>query len=354
MTALAADLATGSLASLATGLAGLRLQPAAAAMALTALACAGLAGYFALSLTGPQVKSRRLSEVTRAPRAAHHAKADGRDDRGRRRQIDETLKEMTESQQATARENAPTNLRTRLRHAGLDWSRGFYVGLCVACGGTVLAVGHIALGLGAVPSVAFAFASGFLLPHIYVARARASRFRAFLAEMPDALDVITRGVRSGLPLGDCLRGIAADGSEPLRTEFRLLSDDMALGLPLDDAMLRMAKRIPLLEVKLFGIILAIQNKTGGNLSEAIGNLSRVLRDRKKMEGKIKALSSEATASAAIIGALPILVLGLLYLAAPDYIGLLFSTQIGIIAMVGGGVWMLIGIVVMRGMIKIDI
>ncbi len=261
---------------------------------------------------------------------------------------------MTERQQTTARETAPANLRAKLKQAGLGWSRGFYVSLCVASGCTVFAIGQVVMGVGLAASIAFAVAGGFMLPRLFVSRARARRFKAFLAEMPDALDVITRGVRSGLPLGDCLRGIATDGREPLRTEFRLLSDDMVLGLPLDDAMERMAKRTPLLEVKLFGIILAIQSKAGGNLSEAIGNLSQVLRDRKKMEGKIKALSSEATASAAIIGSLPILVLGLLYMAAPDYIGLLFSTQVGIIAMVAGGVWMLIGILVMRGMINIDI
>lgn len=339
---------------IASEIGGLPVDPGAAAIALAMLSCFGLAGYLAISITGSGAKPRRLSSVTRPPRIAHSAKGSGRDDRGRRRQIDETLKEMTDRQQATARENAPANLRARLRQAGLDWSRGFYVMICVASGGVVLAASQLAIGLGPLPSAAFALAAGFLLPHLYVSRARSGRLKAFLAEMPDALDVITRGVRSGLPLGDCLRGIATDGREPLKTEFRLLSDDMALGLPLDDAMVRMAKRTPLLEVKLVGVILAIQGKAGGNLSEAIGNLSRVLRERKKMEGKIRALSSEATASAAIIGALPILVLGLLYLAAPEYIGLLFSTQIGVIAMIGGGVWMMIGVLVMRGMIKIDV
>ncbi|MGR3484969.1 MAG: type II secretion system F family protein [Paracoccaceae bacterium] len=331
-------------------LAALTADPTLAALALGLLACLCLAGYLTLS-AGGRPRPRKLAAVVPAPRHSPRPGNGRRDDHGRRREIDKTLREMNERRQSQA---IPNDLRSRLRQAGLGWSRRTYVTVGLCAGAAVFALAMVVSGLGPLPSAAFGAAGGVLIPHLYVARARARRFKAFLAEMPDALDVITRGVRSGLPLGDCLRGIATDAGEPLRSEFRLLADDMSLGLALDDAMIRMARRTPLLEVKLLGIILAIQGKAGGNLSEAIGNLSRVLRQRKQMKGKIKALASEATASAAIIGSLPIIVLTLLYLAAPDYIGLLFSTQPGIIAMIGGGVWMSIGILVMRGMINIDL
>lgn len=331
------------------------IDPERLALALGGFAVIALFAVIAVSLMGRRAPARRLETVIGARSAGRDGRAGQRDERqGRRKQVDATLKELAERQQATAKKHGRADLRAQMRQAGIGWSRALYVAICVGAGAVVFALGVVGLGLGPLPSAGFAVAGGALLPYGYVGRKRAKRFKAFLAELPDALDVIVRGVRSGLPLNDCLRGIAEDGREPVRGEFKLLVEDMAIGLPLDEAISRMVARTPILEVTLFGIILSIQNKAGGNLSEAIGNLSRVLRDRKKMQGKIRALSAEATSSAAIIGALPILVLGLLYLSAPDYIALLFNTQVGNLALAAGGVWMTIGIFVMRGMIKIDI
>lgn len=163
-----------------------------------------------------------------------------------------------------------------------------------------------------------------------------------------------RGVRSGLPLHDCLRIIGREGAKKIRPEFALLVDDLAVGLTIGEACQRLYERNPMLEMRLLGIILNIQGKAGGNLSEAIGNLSRVLRERRRMKGKIKAISTEATSSAAIIGCLPVAVGGILYLMAPDYVSLLVTTQLGNLALAGGAVWMSIGIFVMRGMINFKV
>jgi tight adherence protein B len=192
-----------------------------------------------------------------------------------------------------------------------------------------------------------------LLPHLYVGRKRKRRLSAFRNELPNAVDVIVRGVRSGLPLGDCLRLIAAEAQEPVRSEFKAAVDEQTLGVPLPDAMLRLADRVPVPEASFLATVIAIQSRSGGNLTEALANLSSLLRERKKMRGKIQALSSEAKASAGIIGSLPPVVALLLYLTSPQYISLLFTTTTGQVVLVGCAVWMSIGIMVMSAMINFD-
>ncbi|MGH6677102.1 MAG: type II secretion system F family protein, partial [Xanthobacteraceae bacterium] len=130
-------------------------------------------------------------------------------------------------------------------------------------------------------------------------------------------------------------------------------ETQTIGIPLGDACLKLYERIPVPEANFFGIVVAVQQRAGGNLSEALGNLSRVLRDRKKMKGKIKAMSQEAKASAAIIGSLPIVVLGLVYFTSPTYIELLWTAQLGRLMLAGSAFWMFTGIMVMRKMINFD-
>jgi tight adherence protein B len=178
--------------------------------------------------------------------------------------------------------------------------------------------------------------------------------KKFGEKFADALDVIVRGIKSGLPLNDCLRIVANEADEPVATEFRLIIEGQALGLPLTEAVAKLYERMPSAEANFFGIVLAIQQKTGGNLSETLGNLSRVLRERRKMRDKIQAVSMEAKASAWIIGSLPVVVALLVYLTTPKYIELLWLTQTGKVAMVAGGLWMLIGVLVMKKMINFDI
>jgi len=163
--------------------------------------------------------------------------------------------------------------------------------------------------------------------------------------------VIVRGVKSGLPLNQCLRIISAESPEPLRTEFQNLCDSQAMGVPLEQSMQRMYDRMPLPEVNFFSIVLVIQQKTGGNLSESLGNLSSVLRSRKLMTEKVKALSAEAKASAMIIGALPIIVMGLVYFTRPQYISVLFTDPMGHLILLGAAVMMSMGIFIMHKMVN---
>ena len=170
---------------------------------------------------------------------------------------------------------------------------------------------------------------------------------------PDAVDVIVRGIKAGLPLLDSLKLIATETEEPLRSEFRGIIETQAIGIPIGQACLRLYERMPLPEANFFGIVISIQQRAGGNLSEALGNLSKVLRDRKKMKAKIQAMSMEAKASAGIIGALPPAVMTLVYITSPQYISLLWTEPLGRMMLAASAVWMFIGIMVMRKMINFD-
>jgi tight adherence protein B len=153
---------------------------------------------------------------------------------------------------------------------------------------------------------------------------------------------------------DCLKIVASEAQEPVRSEFKTLVQDQTLGMPLDEAVQRLPDRVPLTEATFFAIVIAIQSRTGGSLSEALGNLSKVLRERKKMQAKVKAMSSEAKASGGIIAALPVIVGVLVYFSSPQYISLLFTTAIGNVVLIGCAFWMLIGVLVMRKMINFDL
>jgi tight adherence protein B len=197
------------------------------------------------------------------------------------------------------------------------------------------------------------FIGGFGLPRWYVGRRRTKRMNAFLEEFPNAVDVITRGIKAGLPLNDTIGIIATEAKEPVRTEFKKILETQKMGVPMTEAIQKLYKNVPLTEANFFGIVIAIQQSAGGNLSEALGNLSTVLRDRKKMKAKIQSMSSEAKASAGIIGVLPPAVMILIYLSTPDYIMLLFTTTTGNLILIGALIWMGIGIMVMKQMINFD-
>jgi len=208
--------------------------------------------------------------------------------------------------------------------------------------------------MGPLVAIGIAFIAGAGLPRWFIGFLVKRRQNKFLEEFPNALDVMVRSIKSGLPLTDALRLIAAEGQEPVRTEFRKIVESQQVGLSVSDACARMFTSIPLQEVNFFAIVIAIQSQAGGNLSEALGNLSRVLRERRKMRAKVGALSMEAKASAAIIGALPFIVTLLVYLTSPEYIMVLFQDPRGHLILGISGVWMSIGILVMRNMINFDI
>ena len=179
-----------------------------------------------------------------------------------------------------------------------------------------------------------AFAAAFGLPFWLLSYLKKRRENNFLHNFPDAVDVITRGIKAGLPLLDSLKMIAAEGQEPLKSEFRAIIETQTVGIPIGEACAKLYDRMPLPEANFFGIVIAIQQKAGGNLSEALGNLSKVLRDRKKMKAKIQAMSMEAKASAAIIGSLPPAVMCLVWITSPDYISLLWTHPTGKMMLAG--------------------
>ena len=236
--------------------------------------------------------------------------------------------------------------------AGLDWTpQKFWIisGVlgAVAFGLAIMSSGNMLAAVG------LAFAAGFGLPRWGVGYLKKRREKAFLKALPDAVDVIVRGIKAGLPLFDSIKVVAADAPEPLRSEFMSIIETQAIGMPLGEACGRLYDRMPVPEANFFGIVVAIQQKSGGNLSEALGNLSKVLRDRKKMAEKIQAMSMEAKASAAIIGALPPAVMLLVYITTPDYIALLWTHPTGQVMLVACALWMTCGILVMKKMINFD-
>jgi tight adherence protein B len=257
--------------------------------------------------------------------------------------------EMRERQMRKAR----LSIAARIDQAGLTIpEQTFYigsVGLAIAAAIVVLAIGqpfYYAIGAAAI--------AGLGLPRWILGFLVGTRQKKFVAEFANAIDVIVRGVKSGLPLNECLKIIAREAPQPLAGEFQRLCDSISMGVPMDQGLTKLFERMPLPEVSFFSIVLSIQLKAGGNLSEALHNLSLVLRSRKLMREKINALSSEAKASAAIIGALPICVMVMVYITSPAYMGLLFSDPTGHMGLLIGATMMTMGILVMRQMINFDI
>jgi len=216
-----------------------------------------------------------------------------------------------------------------------------------------VARGRVAMGAGLLAASAFGFAAALGLPRWLLNFLKKRREKKFLAALPDAVDVIVRGIKAGLPLFESIKVVAADAPQPLKGEFLSIIETQAIGMPLGEACTRLYERMPLPEANFFGIVIAIQQKSGGNLAEALGNLSKVLRDRKKMAEKVQAMSMEAKASAGIIGSLPPIVMFLVYLSTPGYISLLWTHPTGQLMLAGCALWMSMGIFVMKKMINFD-
>jgi tight adherence protein B len=318
---------------------------AIAALAAFSVAGVVLALFYTRVAPVPIVDSRLAAMAVPVARPDRASTEDAR----RKRAVDAVLRETDEA--LKAKKGAKPSLTARLRQAGLSWSKQRYYAVCAISG-----VGTFTLGLvlgSLLPAIGFGLAGGLLLPHAFVGLKRAGRLKRFSDEFPNAVDVIVRGVRAGLPLGECLKIIASEAREPVCSEFKEIVDDQMLGVPLGEAVQRMPERMPLPEASFVAIVIAMQSTTGGSLSEALGNLSKVLRERKKMAAKIKAMSSEARASGGIIGALPIVVGILVYLTTPDYMALLFTEFVGNVVLAACAIWMSLGILVMRKMINFD-
>lgn len=269
----------------------------------------------------------------------------------RRKSVQDSLKDLEKRQHEKTKKTL--SLKSRLVQAGLPITPArFY--LFSALFAFVLLVLLFLAGASTPIMLGIPVAAGLGLPRWVLGFLVSRRQNKFLDEFPNALDVIVRSIRSGLPLNDAIRLVATEGVEPVKGEFRRIVESQQVGLSVPEACARMTNQMPLQEVNFFAIVIAIQSQAGGNLSEAIGNLSKVLRDRKKMKAKVKALSMEAKASAVIIGALPFIVALLVYLTSPQYMMVLFTDPRGHFIMGFSAVWMSIGIFVMRNMINFDI
>jgi tight adherence protein B len=313
-------------------------------------------GGLLLALFDPRVKGGSALDlrVGSLSTSGLPAKPNAAGERARKRTVEATLLEAADKQRSKAKKRPRPTLLIRMRQGDLSWSKNSYYLLSAVAGILCFVIVHTMTGLSTLPAAGFGIAAGLLCPHLYVNRRRNRRFKRFAAEFPNALDVIVRGIKAGLPLVDCIKIIAAEAQEPVRSEFKVLVDDQTMGMPVEEAVQRLPERVPLPEANYFAIVIAMQSQTGGSLSEALGGLSKVLRERKQMKSKVKAVSSEAKTSAGIIGAMPVMVTGMVYLTSPQYITLLFTSLAGNMVLAGCGVWMLIGTLVMRKMINFDI
>ncbi|MVA81095.1 pilus assembly protein [Agrobacterium vitis] len=271
----------------------------------------------------------------------------------RRKSVQDTLKEIERKQNEKNKKISSQSLKQRLGQTGLDVSLTQF-SIASTTLGLVFFCLCFVLGMSLFVSLGIAFTAGAGLPRWIVNFLIRRRQEKFLTEFPNALDVMVRSIKSGLPLNDSLRMIAVDAQEPVKTEFRRVVDAQQLGITVPEACARMFNSMPLQEVSFFAIVIAIQSQAGGNLSEALANLSKVLRERRKMKAKVSALSMEAKASAVIIGALPFIVAFLVYISSPAYIMVLFTDPRGHMILGVSAVWMSIGILVMRNMINFDI
>lgn len=314
---------------------------------------AGALGYALLydRLTTEANQAKRMKNI-RERDQAKVSKASQRiqDAAKRRKTVQDSLKDLEEKQRA--KHDKKVTLKKLLQQAGLNITVQQFYFLSVVFA-ILVALALLITGASMLVVTGGFFIALFGLPRWVVGFIRKRRFKAFLEEFPNSVDVIVRGVKAGLPLNDCLGIIARESKEPVASEFSKVVESQQMGMTMGEAIQKLYTNIPLPEVNFFTIVISIQQQAGGNLSEALGNLSNVLRDRKKLQGKIKAMSSEAKASAGIIGSLPFVVMLLVYLTTPDYILLLFTDSTGNLILLGAAVWMSVGVMVMRTMINFD-
>ncbi|MBV9539870.1 MAG: type II secretion system F family protein [Alphaproteobacteria bacterium] len=311
---------------------------------ITALLLGG--GYFAFAGAGDK-SAKRIQGIAKPQASGRNAKTP--DVAAiKRKNVQAMLKEI-ESKNAAQKQKV--TLRQRLEQAGLPnvTPKTFYIMSGIFA--VVVAFFAFATGQGLIVIALATFGAGLGIPRWVLSFLKARREKAFTAEFANAIDVIVRSVKSGLPTNEALRIVARESPGPCGMEFNRLTESLKVGVTLDQAVKKMFDSMPTPEVSFFGIVMTIQQKSGGNLSEALGNLSGVLRERKRLQGKIKAMSSEAKASAGIIGSLPPGVMGIVYLTTPDYISLLFTEHMGNLMLAACVIWMSIGIAVMRKMIN---
>jgi len=313
---------------------------------LATVAVGGVAWVFIYpALSGERKAEQRMANVAKAEPAARVTRGNTK---SRRDIIETTLKEFDERH----KKSKSIPLSVRIAQSGLSWSKRQFLLISVGIGAAMFTLGFFSGG-GLIVAGVLGLVGAFGLPRWLLSYLKKRREAKFLEAFPDAVDIIVRGVKAGLPLLDCLKMITTESVEPVKSEFRAIVETQAIGMPLGEACGKLYEQMPVPEANFFGIVIAIQQRSGGNLAEALGNLSRVLRDRKKMKAKIQAMSMEAKASASIIGALPLAVMTLVYITSPNYISLLWTEPLGRVMLAASVIWMSMGVLVMKKMINFD-
>ncbi len=248
----------------------------------------------------------------------------------------------------------PDELRLRLNKTGKDITFMKYVMVTVMIAIIVGLVMKIFVGLSPLPAIMVGVFAGLFLPHAYINRVINKRLKKFTEQFPEAIDLIVRGLRAGLPITESIYAVSREMQAPISTEFGKITDEIRLGKTMDEALWATAKRLDTPDFKFFVISLSVQQETGGNLTETLINLSEILRGRTRLKLKIKAMISEGKASAYIIGSLPFLMCGLLSVMNYDYMSVMFTDPRGQLGLIGAAVWMSIGVFILSKMINFEV
>jgi tight adherence protein B len=302
---------------------------------------------FAFAGMGGEKARKRVAAVAQPNISGRVLKGNADANQQRRKNVQAMLKEL---EKQNAQKKRRPSLRRRIEQAGLTITpRSYWIASGLTGAGAALGTFFAGAPVYAVPLAGFAFALG--LPRWILAFLKSRREKAFTREFAPAIDTIVRSVKSGLPVNEALKVVSTEIPQPVCGEFKLLVESLKVGVTMEDGLKRMYERMPTAEVNFLGIVMTIQQKSGGNLSEALTNLSGVLRDRKRLQGKIKAMSSEAKAGASIIGSLPPGVMAMITISTPDYMAPMFHVELGQLMLGGCVVWMGLGILVMKKMVS---
>lgn len=318
-----------------------------AILAVVAVGAAGLA--LVPSMLGNSRADKRISALKGDIQANRREANATRDRDQRRKDIQQTLKTQTDLLEKRKRR---IPLQDRIYQAGFKTKVSVFVRNQIIVGAVIFVVCFL-LQVQLLFALVFGISGGYLLPRMFLANRRKRFQAAYLDELPNAVEAIVRGVKSGLPLNNSMRVVAKEVKEPVKSEFQRVLDQQAVGKSMAEAVNVLYDRVPLPEVNFFIVVITVQQQAGGNLSEALGNLARVLRNRKKMKQKVKAMSSEAKASAGIVGSLPFIVATLVSLTTPGYLLPLVQTQIGMIWLGIAVILMATGLFIMSRMVQFD-
>lgn len=292
-------------------------------------------------------KRRKNYKMERSERKSADSLQKNRD--SRRKTVEDALK--AQSLELTSRQRKK-NLKSRIFQAGLNTPVSAWIRNCIILG----VAAAIVLWILQVPilyAVVFGISAGYLLPKIYLGWKTKKYQSAYLDELPNAVEAIVRGVRAGMPLNDSIRLVSREAKEPVKSEFGRVLEQQLVGKSMAEAVGILFDRVPLPEVNFFIVVIVVQQQSGGNLSEALSNLAHVLRNRKKMKAKVSAMSSEAKASAIIIGALPLFVAAAVSVVSPSYLLPLVTTNGGLICLGVAAIMVSLGTFVMNRMVQFD-